>query len=120
MALLREPCAPADGGVAELVAADVEDVEGDVMAFADLAEEVGGGDLAVGEDQRAGGAAADAELVLFLADGEAGGAAFDEERGEAFFAGSLRRSPGTRHLAKTVKRSAKPALVIHIFSPLRV
>ncbi len=78
-----------DGGVAELVAADVEDVEGDVVAFADLAEEVGGGDLAVGKDERAGGAAADAELVLFLADGEAGGAFFDEEGGEAFLAGVL-------------------------------
>ena len=37
------------------------------------------------EDERAGGAAADAELVLFLADGEAGRAFLDEEGGELFY-----------------------------------
>ena len=52
------------------------------MALADLAEQVVGGDFAVGQDQRAGGGAADAELVLFLADGEAGRAALDQEGGE--------------------------------------
>ena len=102
-------------GRAQFVAADVEDVEGDVMALADLAQQVGRGNHAVGEDEWAGGRAANAQLVLLLADGEAGRAAFDEEGGELFFS-----APGTTHLAKTVKRSAMPALVIHIFSPFRM
>jgi len=40
MPLLSAMRAPPDSRVAEFVAADVEDVEGDVVAFADLAEQV--------------------------------------------------------------------------------
>ena len=67
-AVVERHAAAADGCVAELVAADVEDVERDVVALADFAEEIVRGDDAVGEDERAGGAAANAELVLFFAD----------------------------------------------------
>ena len=72
----------ADAGRAQLEASDVQNVERDVMALADLAEQVLHGHLAVGQDQRAGGRAADAELVLLRADREPGGAALDDERRE--------------------------------------
>ena len=57
------------------------------MALADLAEQVPRRDDAVGENQRTGRAAANAELVLFLALGESGRAALDQERGELFLSG---------------------------------
>ena len=57
---------------AQLEAANVEDVEGDDVPLADFAEHVLDRHLAVVEDQRAGGRSADAHLVLFRADGEAG------------------------------------------------
>ena len=53
-------------------AAFVEGFDGDLVAFADLAEDIGGGDAAVVEEKLAGGGGADAELVFLLADGEAG------------------------------------------------
>ena len=68
-------------------AAFVEGFDGDLVAFADLAEDVGGGDAAVVEEELAGGGGADAELVFFLADGETGGVALDEEGRDAFVAG---------------------------------
>ena len=105
----------ADAGDAELEATDVENVEGDVVTLAGFSKKVGGGDFAVRQDQWAGGRAVDAELVFLCADGEAGGVALDEEGGEL-----LRPDAGSTTLAKTVKRSAKPQLVIHIFSPLRM
>src|SRR5207249_2631687 len=74
-AVVESHAAAADGCDAEFVASDVQDVERDVVALADLAEQVFGRDDAVGEDERTGGAAANAELVLFLALGEAGSAA---------------------------------------------
>ena len=92
----RRPCAPwrkrsrspvqpsraADAARAQLEAADVQDVEGDDVSLADLAEHVLDRHLAVVEDERAGRRAANAHLLLFRADGEAGEIAFDEERGE--------------------------------------
>ncbi len=84
MALLQAVARAAGAGRAELEAADVEDVEGDVVALAGLAQQIFDGHLAIGEDERAGGGAADAELVLLRADGEAGSAALDEEGGEFF------------------------------------
>ena len=82
MRVLQAVARAADAGRAQLEAADVQDVEGDVVALADFAEQVLDGNLAVGQDERAGGGAADAELVLFGADGEAGSVALDEEGGE--------------------------------------
>jgi hypothetical protein len=61
----------ADAGHAQLEAAHVEHVEGDVVALAGLAQQVRGGDFAVLKHQRAGGGAANAQLVLFRADGQA-------------------------------------------------
>jgi hypothetical protein len=86
-AVVERNASAADGCISEFVAADVEDVERDVMALADLSEEVRGGDDAIVKDERAGGAAANAELVLFFPYGESGSAPLDEEGGEFFFAG---------------------------------
>jgi hypothetical protein len=66
---------PGAGGEAEELRGDadaafVEGFDGDLVAFADLAKDVGGGDAAVVEEEFAGGGGADAELVFFLADGE--------------------------------------------------
>ena len=66
----------------QLPAPDVEDVEGDLVPLADVAEHVLDRDRAVLEKQRAGRAAADPELVLLGPDGEPGRAALDEEGGE--------------------------------------
>ena len=71
----------ADAG-AQLEPADIEDVEGDLMAFALLAEEVLHRHLAVVEDDLGGGRAFDAELLLFGADDQAGEALLDQEGGE--------------------------------------
>src|SRR5205085_2265138 len=60
--------------------------DGDLVALADLAEDAGARHLTVLEDQLARAARADAELVLFAADGEPGGAAFDQKRGDAAIA----------------------------------
>ncbi len=88
MALLQAVARAADAGRAQLEAADVQDVERDVVALAGLAQQIFHGHLAIGQNQRAGGGAADAELVLLGADGEAGRAALDEE-GREFFAVDL-------------------------------
>src|SRR5262249_30319020 len=58
-ALLRRP----DGAGAELEAADVEDVERDLVALPDLAQDRVGADRYVLQDQLAGRRAADAELL---------------------------------------------------------
>src|SRR3712207_7749297 len=55
---------------AQLPAPDVQDVEGDLVALADLAEHVLDRDLAILEVERAGRAAANAELVLLGPDGD--------------------------------------------------
>src|SRR5262249_51634217 len=67
---------------AQLPAAHVEDVERDLVPLAGLPEQILGGNEAVLEIERAGGAAADAELVLLGPDREPGRAALDEEGGE--------------------------------------
>jgi len=72
----------AETGRAELEAANVENVEGDVVAFARLAQQVGHGHPAIGENERAGGGAANAELVLLRPDGQARSVALDEKSGE--------------------------------------
>jgi len=58
-------------------AAAVEGFNGYFVAFAGFAEDVRGGDAAVVEDDFTGGRTANAELVFFAADGEAGSGAFD-------------------------------------------
>ncbi len=84
--------APGSGGEAEELGGDadaafVEGLDGDLVAFADFAEDVGGGNAAVVEEELAGGGGADAELVFFLADGEAWRVALDEEGRDALVAG---------------------------------
>ena len=81
--LVQRPLHPAQGRRRQLEAADVEDVEGDLVALAGLAEQgVGGHDDAV-EHHRAGGAALDAHLVLLGADGQPGRLALNQEGGDA-------------------------------------
>ena len=79
-----------------------------MVPLAGFAQQVLHRHLAIGEDQRTGGRAADAELVLLRADGKARRVALDEKGGELLAV----------DLGKTVKRSANPLLEIHIFSPL--
>src|SRR4029453_13465481 len=68
---------------ADADAAFVERLDRDLVALADLAEDLRFRHDAVFEDGVARAAGADAELVLFLADGEARGAAIDDECGDA-------------------------------------
>ena len=65
----------------------VQRLDRDLVALADLAEHVRARHAAVLEQQLAGAARADAELVFLLADREARRAALDEERGDAAIAG---------------------------------
>jgi hypothetical protein len=65
----------------------VERLDRDLVALADLAEDLRLRHDAVLEDQLAGAAGADAELVFLLADGESRRAAIDDERGDAAVAG---------------------------------
>ena len=65
----------------------VERLDGDLVAAADVAEHVGARHPAILQQQLARAARANAELVLFLADGEPGEAALDEEGGDAAVAG---------------------------------
>ena len=69
---------------AQLEAADVQNVEGDDVALADFAEQVFHRHLAIVQNQRAGGRAANAHLVLFGADGESGKVPLDQKCGELF------------------------------------
>ena len=72
---------------ADADAAFVEGLDGDLVAFADFADDVRFGDAAIVEDQLAGGRGADAELVFFLADLKAGEFALDQECRDAFVSG---------------------------------
>ena len=65
--LQREPRA-AHAHRAQLEASHVQDVESDDVALADFTQQIFHRNLAVVEDQRAGGRAADAHLVFFRAD----------------------------------------------------
>ena len=76
----------AEGLRGDADAAAVERGERDFVAFAFVADAIGGGNFAVGEDQFAAGGGADAELFFFLAGLESGRAFFDDQRGDAFFA----------------------------------
>ena len=80
---------------ADADASFVERLDRDLVALADLAEDVRRRHPAVLEDQLAGAAGADAELVFLLADGEPGDAALDEERSDAAVAG-VRDRPSQR------------------------
>src|SRR4029079_6701396 len=72
----------ADRAGTELEAADVEDVERDLVALADLAEDGVGGHLDVLEDQLARRRAADAELLLLRPGRKPLRRLLDDERGE--------------------------------------
>ena len=72
---------------ADADAAFVQRFDRDFVALADLAEDLRLRHDAVLEDQLAGAAGADAELVFFLADRESRRAAIDDERGDAAVAG---------------------------------
>ena len=65
----------------------VERLDGDGVPASRFAQHVGGGDAAVVEEQLARAAGADAQLVLLLADLEAGRPPVDDERGDAAVAG---------------------------------
>src|SRR5438105_7275948 len=65
----------------------VQRLDRDLVAFADLAEDVRARDAALVEQQLAGAARADTELVLFFADGEPFDAALDEKRSDAAITG---------------------------------
>ena len=67
-------------------AAAVERGESDFVAFAFVADAIGFGDFAIGEDEFAARGGVDAEFFFFLADLEARRAFFDDQRGDAFFA----------------------------------
>ena len=107
--LRRSPLRAAAAHRAELEAREVEHVERDLVALADLAEQVLRRHLHVLQDDRRRRGAVQAHLVLLLAARHAGERALDEERGEVLAVHLT--------LAKTMNRSAKPPLVIHIFSP---
>ena len=79
------PCAlgQAEHLRADTDAAFVQRFDGDLVALAGLAENSLARQLAVVEEELAGGGGADAELVFLAADGEAGRALFDEEGGDA-------------------------------------
>src|SRR4029079_13920628 len=64
-------------------AALVEGFDRGLVAFADLTQDVRLGHAAILEDPFAGAAGTDAELVFLLADRESGGAALDDEGGDA-------------------------------------
>ena len=76
----------ADGLGGDADAAAVERGESDFVAFTFVADAIGGGDFAIGEDQFAAGRGANAEFLFFLADLEAGRAFFHDQRGDPFFA----------------------------------
>jgi hypothetical protein len=63
--------------------AAVQRFNGYFVSFAQLAEDVGGVDAAVVQDDFAGRGTADSEFVLLPADGQAGSITFDEKTGDA-------------------------------------
>jgi hypothetical protein len=101
----------ADAGHAQLEAAHIQHVEGDVVALAGLAQQVcSAGILQSCKHQRAGGRAANSQLVLLGAHGQARRVALDEKRGELLAV----------NLGEDRVQAAMPQLVIHCFSPLRM
>ena len=69
----------ADAGNGQLEPAHVEHVECDVMALAGLAQQILFGNFAILQHQRAGGGAANSQLVFFSADGEPRRVALDQK-----------------------------------------
>jgi len=67
-------------------AAAIESGKRDFVAFAFVADAVGSGNFAIGEDQFAAGRSVDAKLFFFLADFEAGRAFFHDESSDSSFA----------------------------------
>ena len=65
----------------------VERLDRDLVALADFANHVRLGNLAIVENQLAGGRRANPELVFFLPDLKSGEFALDQERRDAFVAG---------------------------------
>src|SRR3954454_20760690 len=76
----------------------VERAERDLHPAALLADQVGGRHADLVEDRLAGRRAPDAELVLELADGEAGAVGLDHERADAARAAGLRVGLGEDHV----------------------
>ena len=64
----------------------VQGFDGDLVAFADLAEHVRFRHHAIFENELVGARCADAELVFFFPDGETFEVALDDKRGNAFVA----------------------------------
>src|ERR1017187_10427764 len=81
---MKDVFGSADGESAEFQAADIEDVEGDDVAAASLAEQVVDRHRGVIEEDGRGGTALDAHLLFFSAAGDAGKGAFDQKRTELF------------------------------------
>ena len=111
---------------AQLEAPDVEDVERDLVALADLAQQVLFRDDRVLQDERPGGGALDARLLLLGAQAHAGRALVDDERGEVLAVHLRERDvdvgeAGVRepHLlavqdpARAVGREDRPGLRVH-------
>ena len=93
--------------------AAVQGLHGDLEALALFAQQVLLGDDAVLKDQVAGGAAADAHLLLMLADGEAGEVLLDDEGRDAVVAQGL-----VSVMANTTKVEATLPLVMKHLLPL--
>ena len=94
----------------ELEASDVQDVEGDDVSLADFAKQVFDGNLAV---FRMSGQVDDPRIPILCSS-----APIEKPGKVRSTRNAVNFSPSI--FAKTVKRSAKPALVIHIFSPFRM
>src|SRR3954453_165615 len=67
---------------AELEAPDVQNIEGDDMPAARLAQQISDGKFYIIEEDRGGGTSLDAHLLLFRARGDTGKGALDEKRGK--------------------------------------
>ena len=92
-ALVQRPLGQAHAQGGDGRAGHVQGLHGDLHAFAFLAQQVGGRDVDVLEQQFHGVGAADAQLVVHRADGEARGALLDDEGADALHA---RRGIGER------------------------
>ena len=72
---------------ADADAAFVQRFDGDLISLAHFAEQVGLGHFAIFQDQLAGGGSANAQLVFFLTDAEAGKVFLDDKGSDAFVSG---------------------------------
>ena len=69
---------------AQLEASNIQNVEGDDVAFADFAQQIFRGHLAVVQNDGASRGAANAQLARLATDGEARKISFHQERSELF------------------------------------